>query len=144
MTCAWSAVIAGRSKPAAMPTMKITARMPRRCGAPTASTASPTAATTVAALVTMTIRRRSMRSAMWPPNSASARAGMPSTSPSQPSASGSRVRSYTWNATDRREGAQPEVRDAAGDGQRAELAEAPQRDGAARHGIVVGHVRIIG
>ena len=44
-------------------------------------------------LVRTTIPRRSRRSATWPPKSTSDRAGIASTSPSQPRASGSRVSS---------------------------------------------------
>jgi hypothetical protein len=92
MTCASKADRAGRSKPLAMPVTKMTARMPRRPSVPVADRAANTVAQMVTIpLVTSTIVRRSRRSATWPPNRTSDRAGIASTRPSQPSDSGSRV-----------------------------------------------------
>ena len=91
-TCASRAVRAGRSKPLATPVAKITARIPSRDSAPAAdSAASTTAVKVTIALVATTIVRRSRRSARCPPKSTRDRAGIASTSPSQPRASGSRV-----------------------------------------------------
>src|SRR6185369_8692282 len=99
-TWASSAVRAGRSKPLATPVTKITARMPASDSEPAAERPAKRMAQPVTiALARTTIVRRSRRSARWPPKRTRDRAGIASTRPSQPSASGSRVISYVWKAT---------------------------------------------
>ena len=101
ITWASNEVSAGRSKPLATPvantTMRIAAsEIPPGLADRTARMAEQAMTPT---LVIRTIERRSRRSATCPPNRTSDRAGIASTSPSQPRASGSRVMSYVWNAT---------------------------------------------
>ena len=63
------------------------------------STRAPARRPASSAPVMRMISRRSRRSATWPPTSISPSAGIASTRPRRPSASGSPVTSYVWNAT---------------------------------------------
>ena len=101
ITWASNEVSAGRSNPLATPVAKTTMRIaaseiPPGLADRTARIAEQAMTPT---LVMRTIERRSRRSATCPPNRTSDRAGIASTSPSQPRASGSWVMSYVWNAT---------------------------------------------
>ena len=94
MTCASNAVWAGRSKPAAIPVTKMTARIGTRPRPPSSAISESAIAHSVMTRpVDTTIVRRSYMSARWPPKSDRESAGIASTSPSQPSASGSLVMS---------------------------------------------------
>ena len=91
MTWASKAVRAGRSNPLAMPVDEDDREDPERAAPGARQQREDDRAAGDEALVTRMIARRSRRSATCPPKSTSESAGIASTSPSQPSASGSRV-----------------------------------------------------